>query len=63
VRVGVVQVEALVGDDQRVCLLRRPLHLLLGVAPRVRAPVVAPARKMQAFSSCHVINSTPTLLP
>lgn len=44
VRVGVVQVEALVGDDERVRLVRRPLHLLLGVAPRVRAPVVAPAQ-------------------
>ena len=43
VGVGVVQVETFVGDEQRVRLVCRALHLLLRVAPRVRATVVAPA--------------------
>lgn len=43
VRVGVVQVETLVGDDQSVGFVHSSLHLLLRVAPRIRAPVVAPA--------------------
>jgi hypothetical protein len=51
VRVGVVQVEALVGDHHGVGLVRGPLHLLLRVATRIRATVVAPAMHLNYMYS------------
>jgi hypothetical protein len=53
VGVGVVQVEALVGDHQGVGLVRGSLHLLLRVATRVRAPVVAPATTKNTSASMY----------
>lgn len=42
VGVGVMEVEALVCDDQHLWIFHRPLNLLLGVASRVGASVVTP---------------------
>jgi hypothetical protein len=53
VGVGVVEVEAFVGDDQRVRLVDGALHLLLGVAPGVRAPIIAPATSKSNKFSFH----------
>ena len=37
-----MEVEAFIGDHDRLWIVHRPLHLLLGIASWVGAPVVAP---------------------
>ena len=56
-RVIVVQVKPLVGDDNSFRVVHRPLHLLLRVAPRVCAPVITPVPNNSKFVSAERVAS------